>query len=83
VAAAILVGGASELVVARLDGPLDVSRAQLVDDATELFLAWATRPPPSPPPAPADAAAPRTAGQSATWVMSKTCQPSVGLNCIR
>ena len=39
VTAAILVGGASELVVAWLDGRLDVSRAQLVDDATELFLA--------------------------------------------
>ena len=38
-AAAILVGGAGELVVAWLDGRIDVSRDQLVDDATELFLA--------------------------------------------
>jgi AcrR family transcriptional regulator len=39
VTAAILVGGASELVVAWLDGRIDGPRAQLVDDATELFLA--------------------------------------------
>ncbi len=31
-------GGTSELVVAWLDGRIDVSREQLVDDATELFL---------------------------------------------
>jgi AcrR family transcriptional regulator len=39
ITAAILVGGAAELVVAWLDGRIDVSREQLVDDATELFLA--------------------------------------------
>jgi AcrR family transcriptional regulator len=39
ITAAILVGGAAELVVAWLDGRIDVSRRQLVDDATELFLA--------------------------------------------
>jgi AcrR family transcriptional regulator len=39
VAAAILVGGAGELVVAWLDGRIDVARDQLVDDATELFSA--------------------------------------------
>jgi AcrR family transcriptional regulator len=39
IGAAILVGGAGELVVAWLDGRIDVSREQLVDDATELFLA--------------------------------------------
>ena len=39
ITAAILVGGASELVVAWLDGRIDVPRRQLVDDATELFLA--------------------------------------------
>ena len=37
--AAILVGGLSELLVAWLDGRIDVSREQLVDDATALFLA--------------------------------------------
>ncbi len=37
--AAVLVGGAGELVVAWLDGRIDVSREQLVDDATEVFLA--------------------------------------------
>ena len=37
--AAILVGGAGELVVAWLEGRIDVSREQLVDDATEIFLA--------------------------------------------
>src|SRR4051794_22730995 len=37
--AAVLVGGFSELLVAWLDGRIDVSRQQLVDDATELFLA--------------------------------------------
>ena len=37
--AAILVGGAGELVVAWLDGRIDVSREQLVDDATEILLA--------------------------------------------
>ena len=39
IGAAILVGGTSELVVAWLDGRIDVSRDQLVDDATALFLA--------------------------------------------
>src|SRR5262249_23880786 len=38
-AAAILVGGFSVLLVALLDGRIDVSREQLVDDATALFLA--------------------------------------------
>ncbi len=38
ITAAILVGGTSELVVAWLDGRIDVSRQRLVDDATELFL---------------------------------------------
>ena len=37
--AAVLVGGFSELLVAWLDGRIDVPRRQLVDDATELFLA--------------------------------------------
>ncbi len=39
ITAAILVGGAGELVVAWLDGRIDVTRQQLVDDATELFIA--------------------------------------------
>ncbi len=39
ITAAILVGGAAELVAAWLDGRIDVSPEQLVDDATELFLA--------------------------------------------
>jgi AcrR family transcriptional regulator len=39
VTAAILVGGFSELLVAWLDGRIPVSRRQLVDDATELFVA--------------------------------------------
>jgi AcrR family transcriptional regulator len=38
-AAAVLVGGAGELVVAWLDGRIKVSREQLVDDATEVFVA--------------------------------------------
>jgi AcrR family transcriptional regulator len=37
IAAAILVGGLSELVVAWLDGRIDVPRERLVDVATELF----------------------------------------------
>jgi AcrR family transcriptional regulator len=37
--AAIVVGGAGELVVAWLDGRIDVTREQLVDDATEILLA--------------------------------------------
>ena len=37
VAASILVGGFSELLLAWLDGRIDVTREQLVDDATELF----------------------------------------------
>jgi AcrR family transcriptional regulator len=43
VAAAMLVGGASELVVAWLDGRIVIDRDQLVDDATELFLAVGDR----------------------------------------
>lgn len=39
ITAAILVGGAGELVVTWLDGTLKISRQQLVDDATELFIA--------------------------------------------
>jgi len=39
ITAAILVGGAGELVAAWLDGRIDVPRQQLVDDATEIFLA--------------------------------------------
>ena len=39
IGAAVLVGGTSELVMAWLDGRIDVPREQLVDDATELFLA--------------------------------------------
>ena len=39
IGAAVLVGGTSELVLAWLDGRIDVSREQLVDDATALFLA--------------------------------------------
>ena len=39
IGAAILVGGTSELVVAWLDGRIAVTREQLVDDATALFLA--------------------------------------------
>ena len=39
VGAAVLVGGTSELVLAWLDGRIDVPRDQLVDDATALFLA--------------------------------------------
>jgi AcrR family transcriptional regulator len=39
ITAAILVGGAGELVVAWLDGRIDATRQQLVDDATELFIA--------------------------------------------
>jgi AcrR family transcriptional regulator len=37
IGAAILVGGLSELLVARLEGRINVSRKQLVDDATHLF----------------------------------------------
>ena len=39
VTAAVLVGGFSELLVAWLDGRIDISRQQLIDDATELFVA--------------------------------------------
>lgn len=39
IGAALLVGGAGELIVAWLDGRIDVDRDQLVDDATELLLA--------------------------------------------
>lgn len=39
VTAAVLVGGFSELLIAWLDGRIAVSREQLVDDATDLFVA--------------------------------------------
>ena len=39
VMASILVGGISELMLAWLDGRIDVTLEQLVDDATALFLA--------------------------------------------
>jgi AcrR family transcriptional regulator len=39
ITAAILVGGTAELVAAWLDGRIDVPRQQLIDAATELFLA--------------------------------------------
>jgi AcrR family transcriptional regulator len=39
ITAAILVGGAGELVVTWLDGKLKIAREQLVDDATQLFIA--------------------------------------------
>jgi AcrR family transcriptional regulator len=39
IAAAIVVGGTSELILSWLDGRIDVDREQLVDDATSLFLA--------------------------------------------
>jgi AcrR family transcriptional regulator len=39
IGAAVLVGGAGELIVSWLDGAIKVSRRQLVDDATEIFLA--------------------------------------------
>lgn len=39
IGAALLVGGAGELIVAWLDGRIDVERDQLVDDAAELLLA--------------------------------------------
>jgi AcrR family transcriptional regulator len=39
VTAAVLVGGFSELLVAWLDGRIAVSRQQLIDDASALFLA--------------------------------------------
>lgn len=39
VAAAMLVGGSSEMIIAWLDGRIEVERDQLVDDATALFLA--------------------------------------------
>jgi AcrR family transcriptional regulator len=38
VAAALLVGGIAELIIAWLDGRLHVTRAQLVDDVVELFV---------------------------------------------
>jgi AcrR family transcriptional regulator len=41
VAASILVGGFSEVLVAWLEGRLPLSREQLIDDATALFLALA------------------------------------------
>ena len=39
IGAALLVGGTSELIVAWLDGRIDMTRDQLVDDTTALFLA--------------------------------------------
>jgi len=39
VGAAVLVGGFGGLLVAWLEGRIDVSRQQLIEDATELFLA--------------------------------------------
>jgi hypothetical protein len=39
IGAAILVGGVSELLVEWLEGRIDVTPQQLVDDATDLFLA--------------------------------------------
>ena len=39
VGASVLVGGTGELVVAWLEGRIAISREQLVDDATEVFLA--------------------------------------------
>jgi len=39
IGAAVLVGGTSELVLAWLDGRIDLPRDRLVDDATALFLA--------------------------------------------
>ena len=42
IAAAIFVGGLSELLMAWLDGRIDVSREQLTDDVTELFLGLGT-----------------------------------------
>jgi hypothetical protein len=41
IGAAILVGGFSELLASWLEGRIDVTRDQLVDDATALFLALA------------------------------------------
>jgi AcrR family transcriptional regulator len=41
IAAAVLVGGFSELLVAWLDGRIAVSRQQLIEDASELFGALA------------------------------------------
>lgn len=38
ITASVLVGGFSELLVAWLDGRIPVTREQLVDDATELFV---------------------------------------------
>ncbi len=39
VAASLLVGGMAELLITWLDGNIDVSREQLIDDFTELFIA--------------------------------------------
>jgi hypothetical protein len=39
IGASILVGGTGELVVAWLEGRITVTREQLIDDATEMFLA--------------------------------------------
>ena len=41
IAAAIIVGGFSELLMAWLDGRIKASRAQLVDQTTAMFLAVA------------------------------------------
>ena len=42
VMASILVGGLGELMLAWLDGRIDLTLDQLVDDATALFLATGT-----------------------------------------
>jgi AcrR family transcriptional regulator len=39
IGASILVGGTGELIVAWLEGRIQVTREQLIDDATEMFLA--------------------------------------------
>ena len=77
IAAALLVGGVGELVVAWLDGRIDVTKEQLVDDAARSWSRSATPPRRSPPPdagrsAPTRALAlrsalPRCSQQAATW----------------
>ncbi len=52
VAASILVGGFSELLVAWIEGRLALTRTQVIDDSTTLFLALA------------EAAAPRVSGRA-------------------
>jgi hypothetical protein len=39
IGSAVLVGGFGELLIAWLDGRIDVTREQLIEDATALFLA--------------------------------------------